>query len=181
MKWIVAPIVEGHGEETALPVLLRLLNPSVEVKRPVRVPKSKIVKPAETEHYVRIARANIDDPRFGLILLVVDADEDCPGQLGPRLLSQMQPNANGAACFVAVAQREYESWLLAGLDDFQHLDPHAAGNAKSRLGSINNERYRETVDQVRFTSRIDVTRACRSVSFRRLYNRMQQLSSGSMQ
>ena len=94
MSFVVAPIVEGHGDVQALPVLLRMIDPTLQIARPVRFPRSKLIK---QEHLVRaaaIAAANIIDR--GAIFLLIDADEDCAAQLGPELeryLSERFPSA----------------------------------------------------------------------------------------
>ena len=166
---VVAPIVEGHGDVQAVPVLLRKLNPEVRIAPPVRFPKSKLMLEADLARAVKIARANIDAPEFGLLLLLLDADEDCPAIEGPRLLQTMRSAAWNVPCFVAFAKREFESWIIGGNSRFGDLDPDAIGAAKARIVQVNGGRYKETVDQAALTSHIDIARLeqC-SASFRRL-------------
>jgi len=51
----IASVVEGHGETEAVPILIRKLiatvNPplAVDVVRPIRVTRSKLLKPGELE------------------------------------------------------------------------------------------------------------------------------------
>jgi hypothetical protein len=73
-------------------------------------------------------------------------------------------------CFVSIVNREYESWIVGGHPAFNELHPDDAANPKGRIKDFNGGRYKETADQARFTSRIDVKRlAERSPSFQRLH------------
>ncbi len=91
MSKIVA-IVEGHGEVAALPILLRRiyrqLNPAdyLEVPQPIRVGRQKLLKAGELEDAVELAGRQTG-PGDG-ILIVLDADSDCPKDLGAQLLSR---------------------------------------------------------------------------------------------
>jgi hypothetical protein len=53
----IIPIVEGHAEIGSIPVLLRRLG-IVEVARPFRVKRNKVVKPGELERAVGQAIAD---------------------------------------------------------------------------------------------------------------------------
>ncbi|MBW8878244.1 MAG: hypothetical protein JF614_25050, partial [Acidobacteria bacterium] len=93
----VAPIVEGHGEDNAIRILLQrvwmelLGGEYIDVLKPLRVSKLKLVQPRELVRSVELAVRNLrlrtpvsGDPAMVLILL--DADQDAPCLLGPRLL-----------------------------------------------------------------------------------------------
>lgn len=84
----IACIVEGYGDVKAIPILIRRIvreiDPMLTLLIPepaIRVPCSSIVKPGEFERAVELARLKMKSP--GGILIVVDADEDCPAELGP--------------------------------------------------------------------------------------------------
>lgn len=56
----IQPIVEGHGEVAAVPVLLRRLRAEAEawgidIGRPIRRNRSQLVKQSELEQSVRLA------------------------------------------------------------------------------------------------------------------------------
>ena len=177
MSVVIAPIVEGHGDERAVPILLRLIAPSADIKRPVRVPKSRLVRhekgvadQSEVSRAVAIARANIPDGAQGLVVLVIDADEDCAAALGPSLLAAMkQQTHGGVACFAAIAVKEFECWIVGGSPEFDVLDPERIGSPKRLIRDANGGRYKETADQPRFAARIaPEVLAERAPSFQRL-------------
>lgn len=117
------PIVEGEGEVLAVPVLVRQwlrhrrYQAHVEVEVPVRAPGSGAIKAAHVEgddlgveHYVELAMLRGPD----IVLIVVDADDDCPAELGPALLARARKGTPpDFPIGVVVANREYESWFLA--------------------------------------------------------------------
>jgi hypothetical protein len=116
----IACIVEGQGEKQALPVLVRRVVAEVDPSLFVRVyvavawPKSRLVKRDQLIQAVDVAARGLTGP--GALLILVDADDDCPADLGPRLLqwaSFVQSNLPIAA---VVANREYEAWFLAAAE-----------------------------------------------------------------
>lgn len=177
MSRIVVPIVEGHGDEWALPILVGRLAPSLVVRRPVRFPKSKRVdpatgaaRPAEVSRAVAIAAANIPPGATGLILLVLDTDASCAATLGPSLFAAMRDAHPRARCFAACAVKEFESWIIGGVPEIDEAHPDTAGQPKRRIAEVNQGRYKETADQQKFTARIDPDRLRRrSRSFARLF------------
>jgi hypothetical protein len=176
VSFTVAPIVEGHGDVAAIPLLIRGLAPAVQVARPVRFPKTRLVIATELARAVSIARANIRDAAAGLVLLVLDADEDCAAALGPELLKTMRAASGGVDCFVAIAVREFESWIVGGHPDIDVAEPEVAGKPKDRIARVNDGLYKETADQPRFTSAIDPARLrARCRSFRRLVERLEAI------
>lgn len=65
---MIQPIVEGHGEVPAVPILLRKLAglmeiPFVQVGSPIRRPKSALLKEGELKRAVTLARRQ-DQPRL---------------------------------------------------------------------------------------------------------------------
>ena len=91
MRRLIA-IVEGYGEVTAVPVLLHRIarevapEQRVVVAEPVRVSRSMIVQPQVLENYMEIAARRVGVG--GGILVLLDADRDCPAELAPALLSR---------------------------------------------------------------------------------------------
>ena len=113
----IAAIVEGKGEMTAVPILLRRIAQEVapysglNTPRPVRVSRNRIVKEGELERAVLLASQKVKG--HGGILVLLDADRDCPAQLAPQLLNRavaVCPNRN---IRLVLAKAEYEAWFLA--------------------------------------------------------------------
>jgi hypothetical protein len=85
----IACVVEGYGEVQALPVLLRRIVPEIDpgvdlqVPSPWRANRSSLLRPDMLERVVatqgdRVAGA-------GGVFILIDADDDCPAELGPSL------------------------------------------------------------------------------------------------
>jgi hypothetical protein len=64
----IAPIVEGHGDVLAVPLLIRRiaaeLDPTafVHVERPIRRPRYTLVRPGELEQAVEVAARIVGPP-----------------------------------------------------------------------------------------------------------------------
>jgi hypothetical protein len=168
-------IVEGHGETTALLVLLRRLarelvvgGVQLDIPPPLRLTKSKMLVPGELDRAVELmARKTAPD---GAILVLLDADDDCAAQLGPKLLQRARAARNDRQVRVVIANREYESWFIsgaAGLRGYRGFDGAIAGppnaelirNAKGWLDSRLAGGYHETTDQPRLSERFDLADA----------------------
>lgn len=187
MRRTVLAIVEGRGEVSAVPELVRRIagevSPElvVEVPRPIRVPRNKIVKEGELERAVMLAsyKAGID----GCVLVLLDADRDCPAELAPQLLARAAAASPGRDIRAVLAKTEYEAWFLAaagslagrrGLDETLAPpdNPEAIQDAKGWLSARMplGRRYRETLDQVALTATFDMAVARRlSPSFDKLW------------
>ncbi len=150
MTFNLCCIIEGHGEEQAVPVLVRRIQQSLrpdiqcEVKR-LRVPRHKMVKPHELERAVEFASRLAKPPRA--ILILVDADEDPPCLLGPKLLQRAKAARPDVSIGVVLAKREFETWFLAAIeslrgrrglpDDLQPIpDVENVQDAKGRLTDL---------------------------------------------
>ena len=114
---VIASLVEGHGEETAVPVLLRrvvaFIDPYAyaETPRPLRVPRDALLrKPQELE--VRLRAAESHAPTAVLVLL--DSDDDCPVALAQDLNRRAAETRPDLATYVVLPVREFEAWFLAG-------------------------------------------------------------------
>lgn len=89
---VIAPIVEGHGEVSAVREIvtrigLELLGGKwIEVAQPFRLDSGKMRKPDELAKAIRIAAARVEGPGGVLVLRDGDdADVDCPVQLADML------------------------------------------------------------------------------------------------
>jgi hypothetical protein len=190
-------IVEGHGEVTAVPVLLRRLaherfeRHDVEVFRPHRVPKGKILNSQDLERAATLGRRRITEGggRGGLMLLL-DADEECPATRGPELLLRLRRVVPDLPTAVVLAKREYEAWFLAAALSLRAharirstagppTDPEAIAGAKGYLVRellLPEAAYSETVDQAAFTAIMDFEQALRCRSFQKLYRDLARLT-----
>jgi hypothetical protein len=192
MKTIL-PIIEGQSEEDSVPILLRKIRDqigasSVQISHPFRIKRNKIVKEGELERAIEYAlRARSD---VGAILILLDADDDCPVELAKRLKDRSMSKTSLPVA-VVVANRELEGWFLGGKESLRGIrsirmdaiapqNPESIRGAKERL-SLNMEhgaRYIEVDDQPAFAARLDfdLTRSrCRS--FEKFLNDVHNLFS----
>ena len=101
-------IVEGHGDVAAVRVLLRrvlhekLQRYDVEIEPPIRVPKDKLLKPGELERAVNLA-ARRTSATDGIIVLV-DADDDCPAELAPAMATRAAESRSDRRISVVIAK-----------------------------------------------------------------------------
>lgn len=183
----LACIVEGHGEVSAVPVLLRrlaaLVDPglAVHIPQPIRVPRDKLVKQGELERAVELAARKIGGQ--GAIVVLVDSHGDCPAHLGPQLLQRALNTRGNLPFAVIVAKQEYEAWFLAAAESLRGLrgldadlsppsDPEAITGAKEWLSERmeGNRKYVETLDQPALSQTFDIDQARRSsASFDKCY------------
>jgi hypothetical protein len=192
---MIQTIVEGQGDETAVPLLLRRLQAEAQAwelqfARPHRRRRNQLVKKDSLQTAVRVAALR-DDCRG--ILVLMDADDDCPLELAPVLEEWAREAARGKACAVVMANREYEAWFLGSIealrstslvlpDAISHPFPETPRDAKGELESrmTAGVTYSPTVDQARFTATFDLKAAydrCRS--FRKLVKTFGELASAA--
>lgn len=182
----VASIVEGDGEVAALPILLRRLSQwrgpvdYVDVLTPIRVHKDRFLnRPQEFSRHLKLAAAKCGDA--GWVLILFDADDDCPAQKGAAVLAQARAVIPHRRVAVVLANREYEAWFIAaaaslhGIRGFKYLDaqapadPEVPRNAKGWMRDRMPAGYGETTDQPAFTAKFDLDLAYQhSRSFRKL-------------
>jgi hypothetical protein len=185
----LACVVEGHGEVKAVPVLIRrvaqALDPTltIQILPPIRTPKSTLVRPDELERASDLAARKLGG--HGAILVLIDADNDCPKQLGPQLLARAISAHHDLPMAVVLAKREYEAWFLAaaeslrgqrGLPEDLSSPPHPERiqGAKEWLRD-KGMLYSETVDQPALTGRFDLELARRADSFDKCYREITRL------
>ena len=186
---LIVPIVEGHGEVEALPLLIRRIyeefRPGVfpVVNPPSRVKAGSFLHDKDYFHkYVALAAAKAaqDD---GMVLILLDCEDDCPAMLGPRLLADAQAVRIGIQCVVALAHREYETWFLAAAESLRGCaglsdqltaptNPESIRGAKEWLGREMRVSYDPIIHQVRFTARFDLHQARSVPSFDRLVKKL---------
>ncbi len=183
-RWV--SIVEGHGEVRALPNLLRriaawkLPDEYIDLATPIRVQKDRFLnRPEEFARCMLLARAKAEDG--GKVLLLLDADDDCPKIKGAELLQRARDVVPDRPVSVVLANREFEAWFIASASSLDGvrgfaLQPEDAGvdaesprNAKGWMAARMPSSYGETTDQPAFAAQMDLALAYeRSRSFRKL-------------
>ena len=190
---MIAPIVEGHGEVSAVRAIvtrigLELLGGTwIEVAQPFRLDSGKMRKPDELAKAIRTAAARVQGPGGVLVLRDGDdADVDCPVQLAEMLRPDQSLVPVGVE--IVVAYKEYESWFLAAADSLRaHADvrndavapanPEGKRGAKHELEKLMLESYKETRHQPKFSALIDLKTASKnSRSFRRMVHAVETLA-----
>lgn len=115
-------IVEGIGDKSAAAVLVqriaRLVSPEAQVVTPHNAilvrPKSRLIKEAELKAAVGLVALRVAP--HGGILVLLDADEDCPADLGPQLLRWARTERGDLPIGLVLAKSEFESWFLAAAE-----------------------------------------------------------------
>ncbi|MDE2881741.1 MAG: DUF4276 family protein [Acidobacteriota bacterium] len=180
----IAVIVEGHGEVQAVPVLLRriarTLAPGIAltIARPIRVRRDRFVQEAELERYLNLVVSHAGpDAR---ILILLDANGDCPAERGPELLARARKARPDKRIQVVLAKCEYEAWFLASSKTVvigapePPADPEAIRGAKEWIRR--HQRYQPTVDQEPMTARFDMAEARRNApSFDKMWRAVEAL------
>lgn len=205
---VIVPIVEGHGEVAAVPILLRRWlehrrfhkNVAVDVKGPVRASGKGALTASHSDgelgvgHYIGLALLRRPD----IIVVILDADDDCPKSQGAHLLAR----ARGAvpADFpvgVVLANRMYEAWFLAALSfksfrdgvkslghtptpsrDPTLVDVETVANPKAKIAEwLGVASYEPTVHQSALSRVLPFTTGMRrkSRSFRKLLEELESL------
>jgi hypothetical protein len=183
----VVSIVEGHGEVAALPVLLRRLGPwrtphsYAEVLTPIRVAKDRFLnRPDEFSRHLQLAASKCGTD--GWVLILLDADDDCPAMKGAELLARAKAVVFHCAIAVVLVNREYEAWFIASAASLNGcrgfvcspedaaVEPEQPRDAKGWMAQrMSSRMYRETSDQAAFSESFDMDLAYeRSRSFRKL-------------
>jgi hypothetical protein len=181
---MIQPIVEGHGEMTAVPELLRRVMTAlgtfgVRVRPPIRRPRSDFFMEDRFRGSIQLARLQ---PDVQAILAVFDLDDDCARDVVPMLLGWGRQEALSLPFGVALARREYEAWFLAAIESLRGkrriradatspADPEAIRDAKGAVSRFMSpvKPYQETADQVALSAQFDLGLTYRRASsFRKL-------------
>ncbi|MCK5380218.1 MAG: DUF4276 family protein, partial [Candidatus Latescibacteria bacterium] len=103
----------------------------------------------------------------GGILVLLDADKDCPAELEPSLLRRCQAVTQLPAT-VVLAMREFEGWFLGAKESLRGVrgiradatapeNPEMIRGAKERLTkNMQGQRYMEVDDQPALAARMDL-------------------------
>ena len=175
MSPAIVPIVEGHGEIEAVPVLLRRVFISmnvydVQVAKPVRVQRKRVVKENELERRVQLVISTHNNVTG--ILVILDSDDDCPAELGPRLLERCKAVTHLPVA-VVLANKEFECWFLGAKESLRGVrsiredasappNPEEIRGAKERIRrNMESGSYVPTSDQPALAARMDLELAQR--------------------
>ncbi len=184
-------VVEGHGDVEAVPQLCNQIFTWLGAKlwfadkKAIRCSRAKLVdmtvnstakpcKQAEVARVLALAAAREPDA----ILVLCDADDECPGAWAttmPPCTHDRRPVAS------VMAVREYESWLLWALDTsvLTHAklpDPERVRDAKGALARI-DPNYQPSIHQLPRTRSLDIKHVtARSRSFNKLVRELARLS-----
>ena len=171
----IVPIVEGHGELHAIPVLIhRILETtgaaaSVQVLKPVREHRGTLLRPGGIERLAQARRRKAKgDAR---ILVVLDADDDCAATVGPQLQHRLEQEIGAQGGAVVLAVREYENWLISDAPAIssdnafrdnirEQSNPEAVRDAKRWLSDRTRTRrysYDPTIHQARLSALVDIS------------------------
>lgn len=116
----IASIVEGKSEFHSVPILIHRIKEIVAPEGlvrtldPIRVSRKSVIKPKTFENYVNLAAR--DSGHGGRILVLLDADDDCPKELAEDLLGRARISRSDRMISVVLAKSEFESWFLASID-----------------------------------------------------------------
>lgn len=187
----IVAIVEGHGDEPAVPVLIRRIaaevNPGLAVEvHPIRIPFSRLVRQGEFERAVDLA-ARMSGANDS-ILILVDCEDDCPAELGPRLLARARQARADRQIGVVLAKCEYETWFIASAESLRGKrglpndltspeHPESIRGAKEWLERHMPPRrgYSEPLDQPALTACFDMRAARKADSFDKCYREIAKL------
>jgi hypothetical protein len=202
----IIPIVEGHGEERAVPCLIRRWLRHRGWDRFFEIPDSAInakgcgklkaaydrMRHIGIEHYVEAALRR--NPQA--VLVVLDADDECLKRgprngLGPSLLARARNVAPELPLAVVVANREYEAWFLANFQSIRARrgfssqarypssdHPESHSGCKKLMAELMGCSYEETVHQLSLTGLLSFRPdACRrSPSYGKLLRELERLT-----
>lgn len=194
----IIPIVEGHGECSATPILIRRIALDIfpdfvpQILYPIRIPASLLLKAGELERAVALASYKLNGLGGIFILLDGDFNDCCPARTGPELRARAQATSRDIPISVVLAKLEYEAWFLAAAESLRGkrglpealqppLNPEDIRDAKGWISDHlpEGQRYSETTDQPAFTELFDMTAARKnSESFDKCYRDIEKMLRG---
>ena len=186
----LVPIVEGDGEVSAVPPLIRKVlwasaRYDIQIARPKNANgRSNLTKRGGLERFVKYAWK---EPDCGAIIILVDAESDCPLEIAKDFSRRILSMGVLFPVVIVVANRMFEAWFLASIDTIAGRlnfpsdvsgpsDPEAIRDPKAwiqrhfPLGRA----YKETQDQEAMTSLLDLNLAKSARSFRRFLHAIEE-------
>jgi hypothetical protein len=162
-------VVEGHGEVQALPVLIRRIlqcanvQIGVDIPEPIRTKRDRFIN--KQDEYQKVLRLAAAKARGAPILILLDADDDCPVMLSRQIEENIRNTVGNINVGVVIANREFESWFLASVTTLvgqRKLEVNLTvpsysediRNCKGWLSERMTYGYREILDQAAFANSI---------------------------
>jgi Domain of unknown function (DUF4276) len=186
----IVPIVEGDGEVTAVPVLLRkilarVLRYDIQITRPKNANgRGNLIKEGGLEKFIRYSWKERD---CGAILVLVDAENECAKFVARDFAERVGAMGVVFPVVIVVAKRMYETWILASIATIAgHLDLPTGLIPPPNVEEVPNPKawidrhfpqgraYKETQDQEAMTHLMDIGLASSSRSFQRLLHAVHQ-------
>ena len=167
----VVCLVESKFDGESLRILIHRVwerVPHFELPRviPHVVPRGRVVQEQEFKRRIELAARAVGPS--GAALVVFDADDDCPAELGPRLRRWAAEARADLVVGVALAKYEMESWLIAGAESLRDArglagdlsapdQPETIRDAKGWLtrARSDGQPYSAPVDQAGLMTRLD--------------------------
>jgi len=189
-SFFIAPIVEGHGEVQAVPILLKRLaaeaNPEarLQLNPALRVKAASFVNDNDYfERYLELAARKARPWANSCVLILLDCEDACPAELGPKLLQKASTTRPDVTMFVLLAYREYETWFLSAARSLRGVcglpadleppdDSESIRNAKGWLSVRMRLPYNETDHQPRLTAAFAFQEAATVDSFARALQKL---------
>ena len=173
MSPVIVPIVEGQAEVESVPVLLRRVlfqaeAYQVQVAKPFRVKRNRIVRAGELERAV--SQSIKDRGNVTCILVLLDSDDDCPAVLAPKLFERCR-EATELPIAVVLANKELEAWFLGAKESLRGVrgirnsatapaNPENIRGAKEHLTqNMQGGRYLDVDDQAALVQQMDLEMA----------------------
>jgi hypothetical protein len=189
-SFFIAPIVEGHGEVQAVPVLLRRLAqtlpaaPGLQVNPPIRVKAGSFLN--DQTYFYRFIELASQKARLhpkSCVLILLDCEDDCPARQGPDLLNRAQQVRPDIHFLVILAYREYETWFLAAARSLRGtsglpadleppVNPESIRDAKGWLSRQMPTGYNEPNHQPRLTAQFSFEEGKQVPSFARAFTKI---------
>lgn len=191
----IVAIVEGHGDAAAVPGLLRrLLQERLQRYDIHRLRARRVNGKYDLLKNLEGYLEEVFNQGCAAILVLVDADEECPLEESARLVERAAALNLDVPIAIVYANSEYETWFIASLSQSTGENIRARlglpetvvapGNVESirdvkrwLSGNMPSGRaYKETEDQENLTHHIDMDLTHgRSRSFRRLCHAVEEL------
>lgn len=173
-------VVEGPGDRNAVPVLLRKhLHACGEFRDVLGKPvatngRDKALKVDGVEGFALTAALR---PGCVGVLIILDGEGDCVAGLGPELLARVEAKV-GKPVRVALADRDFESWMYASAESLElelTYEEGVSGQAAIKE-ALKPAKYVKPTWQPRLTNRINLeSAASRSESLGRMLARFDEL------
>lgn len=186
----ILPIVEGDSEVNAIPVLLRrIINRvkafEIQIDKPWLVKRDQVIhKEGVIENKIRAALIMRDD--VSAIIIILDADSDCPVEIAANLLQRCRVTTQ-IPISVIMAKSKLECWFLGAKESLQGVrgikadaetpeDPESLGIGRLKNNMEKGFTYHKVYDPPAFAAKMDIDMAIESCpSFARFVRETERL------